>query len=360
MSQPPQKPLREIRTEHPVNEIWSMLSYFESRYNCQKYLEDKFGSGLDGLSDTANSLSYTIGSAREFYNAADGVSVLTRPLLIFYGMINLSKALFISTHGKKSPSTSHGLQIVDNWNGKISELSVNVGKDGTFPQFHGCYCKDDITHKEITLKELFSQIPEIKIEFETIYTEKSKALFTSRGDYGPEIIDSELIEYGDLDALLNQIPGFSQKYRIGSKSRERCILFNMQYDTPDLMVRSISGDKYFILPIVKKDVISLPEMSIHYLIMYLLGMLSRYQPEEWGKVIIGEEPGEIYFLRKFLDVTKRKFPNLVLNELRKREFLFVSTSMDRFDNIQFSRRQLDNIYDYVHRKLVEESRRRRF
>ncbi len=350
------KPIREIQTEHPINEIWSMLGYFESKFNCEKYLEDKFGSDLEGLSDTANSLSYTVGSAREFYDAADGVSVLTRPLLLFYGMIDLSKALFISTHGKKSPSRSHGLQSIKEWNGEISELSVKVSKDGTFPQFHGCYCKDSIRYKTLALKELFSQIPEIKTEFETIYNEKSRALYTSPGEYGIEIIDSELEKYGDLDYLLNQIPGFSEKYRIVNKSEERCWLINIQYRTPDLMKRSISGDKYFVLPIVKEDVLLLPEMSVHYLIMYLLGMISRYQPEEWGKVITGEDSGEIYFLKKFLYVTRRKFPNLVLNELRDREFFFVSTTMDKSENRQLSRRQLENIYDYVKRKERSELR----
>ena len=135
------KPIREIQTEHPINEIWSIISFFESKYNCQKYLENKFSPEFPNIVDTSGSLSHTISTAQEFYNAADGVSVLTRPLLIFYGMIDLAKTLFITTHGKKSPSRGHGLHMENNWNGKISELTVKVRKDGTFPQFHGCYCK---------------------------------------------------------------------------------------------------------------------------------------------------------------------------------------------------------------------------
>jgi len=349
-------PIREIQTEHPFNEIWSMLGFFESRFNCQKYLENKFDPDLACINDSATNLSHTVSTAQEFYKAADGVSVLTRPLLLFYGMIDLAKTLFIATHGKKSPSRAHGLRIVKGWNGQISELSVNVIRDGTFPQFHGCYCKDSLYNAKFTLKELFSQIPEIKTEFETIYNEKSRALLTSRGEYGPMLIDSELTEYTNLDSLLTQIPGFTEKYRIMGAGTDNRFIVGQGMGASEVMTRSISGDKYFVLPLEKETVISVPEMSVHYMIMYLLGMLVRYHPEEWGKMIKGEETGEMFILNKFLTVTKRKFPNLVLNELLDREFHFVSTSLERSQNTRMSRRQLENIYDYVNRKMMDKIR----
>lgn len=170
------KPLRIIRTEEPVEEIWSMLSYFESSYNVEQYLKKKFGSSVDKLNETANSLALHMKAAREYFKAAETVTVLTKPLLLFYGMTALSKTLFMSTHVKESPSRGHGLHDVEGWNGILSDFSVRVQKDGTFPQFHGCFCKESLRSCQFSLKELFSLIPEVKVSFETVYDVKSRAL----------------------------------------------------------------------------------------------------------------------------------------------------------------------------------------
>ena len=352
------KPQRIASTENPVKEIWSMLSYFESEYNARQYLKEKFrpnDTSLNSINKTAKNLAFTMKTAREYYEAAESVTVLTQPLLIFYGMTALSKVLFMATHGKKSPSTSHGLKKIKPWTGVFAKLSVKIGKNGTFPQFHGCYNRERLHGADFSIKELFSVVPEAKVAFERVYNEKSKALRILRIRHGISIIDSELQRYEDLEDLITRIPGIKERYhKQYQRFDDRIILFCTKREAEDPVTRAVSGDEYIVLPIIKQGKsIMLPDMSTHFLIMYLLGMLTRYQPKEWGEIMKGEESGEIYMIQHFLEVTKRKFPNLVLNELLHRDFVFMSPKFDvgqgRLDD-----EQMEKIYEYVSRKMAEE------
>jgi len=353
---PQRRSLRIIRTHEPEEETWSMLSYFESSYNSEQYLKKKFGASVDKLNETATSLALHMKAAREYFRAADSVSILTKPLLLFYGMTALSKALFMSTHAKESPSRGHGLHDVEGWNGIFSDFSVRIQKDGTFPQFHGCFSKESLRSCEFSLKELFSLIPEVKVNFETVYDLKSRALKVEHVKYGISIVDSELQKYENLESLVAEIPHVSERYmKTYQRANGKLFLYCANADAQDPIIRAISGEEYIVLPIKKgSTVIVVPEMSVHFLTMYCLGMISRYPLKEWGKTISGGESGEIYIVQKFLEVTKRKFPNLVLNELRDRTFMFSNPSIETEGKM--SEDQLKDIYEYVKNELNRDLR----
>jgi hypothetical protein len=350
---------KEPRIEHaenPAKEIWSRLSYFESLHNAQQFLKGKFSLPDKDLGDVAKSLAYTMRTAREYYEAAGRVTTLTQPLLIFYGMTALSKAVFMTKHGKKSPSKGHGLRKVEGWKGTLAELSAEVTKDGTFPQFHGCYSGKDLDKLTFSVKDFLSLVPEVKVEFETVYHEKSKALKIQRRHNQVHVVDSELDQYGDLSELIFAIPGMHDVYIPEPVQLENKLVLFYSYvnlGAKDPSIRAISGDEYLVLPLSRSsERVCIPEMSVHFMLMYLLGMLSRYQPTEWGEIIGGEKTGEIYIIQKFLDTTVRKFPNLTLNELRDREFIFVGPKVETGREKRLDEEQLDQIYEYVNRKMA--------
>jgi len=79
--------------------------------------------------------------------------------------------------------------------------------------------------------------------------------------------------------------------------------------------------EHFILK--KGDLeLAFPALTSHFLLMFLLSSNARYKPKEWGKMIEGERSNEIYPIRKFLKVSARRFPNLILNELFGETYLY--------------------------------------
>jgi hypothetical protein len=321
------------------------LSYFENEHNAREFLKKKSEKLTEAeLIDTAKTLAFTMQTAREYYKSALRVSSLTQPLLIFYGMSALSKVLFMTTYLKISPSKGHGLATPNqrDFAEDFSKLSTRIQKDGTFPQFHSCYSKDNLRNIRFTLKELLSLVSETKVEYETVYKEKSQAIKTSMEKHGLTLVDTELEKYGNLG---ERLPLYFPKITF-VKFGEGIIIQN----APTLqLTRSLSGEEYVVLPLEKRGkFMFIPELSVHFLIAYLFGMVSRYYPKEWGEIIDGKTSGEIYIVQKFLEVTKRKFPNLILNKLLGREFVFVNPQLEEEKRLDDD--ELERIRKYIHEK----------
>ena len=78
---------------------------------------------------------------------------------------------------------------------------------------------------------------------------------------------------------------------------------------PDI-VDDINGRKFYIL----RPEAYLPEPASHFVLLYCLGMLSRYYPDLWMKVI--DENVQIAELTdSLLNIIYRKFPNLILDQM---------------------------------------------
>lgn len=344
------KPVTIVHTENAVKEIWSMFGFFQSEHNAETYLKHKFSEFQD-LPELKTTLAYTVRTAREYYIAAENVTDLTRPLLLFYGMINLAKVLFMATHGKLSPSRAHGLLNVDE-SLDFQEQLVRVTQDGTFPQFHGCFSNQSLEGSTFCLKELLSLIPEVKVNFETVYNQKSNAIKIQRSKLGISLVDPEFTKYGNLEVLSN-IPSMKNEYPHFQFFENHAFLFPTTDEIEqDFVRKALSGEEYWALPLTKgQNIMILPEMSVHYLIMFLLGFLSRYTSKKWLELLIGNKTGEIYIIQKLLEISTRKFPNLILNELYEKQFVFTSPNVETSN--QLTNEQMDEIYDNISRRNMD-------
>ncbi|WP_139492642.1 YaaC family protein [Brevibacillus dissolubilis] len=59
----------------------------------------------------------------------------------------------------------------------------------------------------------------------------------------------------------------------------------------------------------------LPVWAAHYLLLYLFGMLCRYETEWWGELTLSHSYAEIYLVEKFLKLHEHSFPHMLLQEL---------------------------------------------
>ena len=277
-----------IATSQPLSEMWSKIESFRSPYRCECFLKERIknnfsgldykrlfeiknSSGLDldspriitsrDIKKKAVELSYDVKQAKEYYEAARNTTELTLPVLLYYGMISLGKMLVDSTFEFTTKKKHHGL-------GTESIRKVSVMHQGFFTRFHDAYNPEPAiyVHKlTFSMQELFSMIPDVRREYKIVYKEESRI--------NPHI---------DEETQMN--------------------------------------DPF----VLKKDGLNLvfPALTSHFLLMFLLSRLARYRPIEWGKMIEGERSDEIYLIRKFLKVSARRFPNLVINELFGKTFIY--------------------------------------
>jgi hypothetical protein len=291
-----------IHTTDPIGEIWRWLGFLEIPANARRVLKERVEAdfhGLDhkrllALKKDANSrspgrtaefevinpsmieeysekLASCVTQAREIYSAAQDVTEASSPILQFYGMEHLGKALINATYkfrvpqGKRDQFYSHGLKI-----DRADYEKVTVRPLGIFPRVHDCYSSEPKIYLDglnISLKELLGRDPDITLEFSLVYDQKPMV---------SEQISRDSVEW-DVDRGKFQIQPYQG--------------------------------------------VNLTHIDVEYLAMFILSNKARYKPETWIKEL-GSDVGFLY--KSFLNKSLRRFPNLILNQIWGREFLFAT------------------------------------
>jgi hypothetical protein len=91
-------------------------------------------------------------------------------------------------------------------------------------------------------------------------------------------------------------------------------------DHHPLFLYDFSGRPYLRFP--HEGGLLVPEISVHYMIMFVLGMLCRYETERWGEMILTFASHDTFLINEFLNVSMRKFPNLILDQLCQERNIF--------------------------------------
>jgi hypothetical protein len=69
------------------------------------------------------------------------------------------------------------------------------------------------------------------------------------------------------------------------------------------------------------DLLPLPVWASHYLLLYVLGMLCRYETEWWGELVLSHGYAETYLVECFLSHHEQVFPTLIMEQLNKNNTL---------------------------------------
>ena len=186
-----------------MKDTWEILAFYESRDLLHRTYEERFGQPLSR--NKVEEITYHLAQGREYFSSAKQSALLVRPLLLYYGVLALSRALilFLDTHkGELKPG--HGVGI-PNWRdvlhreckeqsiNKLAELKLKFVK-GTFTDLSQAtkneeqaefvwintrriWQKNGTTELEpgyeITLKEVLARIQDIDYWFTGTFREPS-------------------------------------------------------------------------------------------------------------------------------------------------------------------------------------------
>lgn len=434
------KIVRDISSEDPVREVWKYLRFFLDSRSVEETicrihnLPDK--RDRKNAEKQAKQIGYCIRQAEEYFKASSQVGLATRPLLLYYGAVSLSQALFLlrqdgnhsldvlrkqkkhkhhglipiedsKTHTASNPrdffnsircrlylnrpSYSDGNQEASLAPRPLSEPSVKatpIEPDneesflwGQFPLFYrslvapvvgvhvefrdvgfptslqqeiALACADllplrSLIHTSLnavtimqTLPDMFFALAELGIQpnlcrgsmrlvSERYYESRSlNAVDDSVPGSGPERGNEQpnkIINHHDffIDGIT-----FEQKAHLlnhyAAVNPEIALIadfgtnLHLKWDDeyippagtvrhyPD-MVEDISGRKFYIL----EPETYLPEPAALYVLLFSLGMLSRYAPDVWMKSIEKVQIAEL--TNSLLNVAYRKLPNLILDQM---------------------------------------------
>lgn len=346
---------RYIYSENPYQKMWDTFVYFESEPATKNFLNNIYEK--NGFKKEANKFAfqntfkfiYFIKQAKEYFFSAKQSSILVKPLLIYYGMMSLMKAVILTKDPNYPSNTGvlrHGItsRKLKRSNYQFHDDEIRIQKEGLLPLFYTLMTKnsaDKIVGTRYRIKELLSLQPELHESYKRLFNEKYYFPISFL-DLSPDSITFNVTQeimtlYNNPSELLNDLNKYSiqknsnfQIYEDGinymkfkwenNLSNSKNNLFDF-FKSP-MIVRDYK-DRFYIRPLLDEKFL-LPEIIIDYLLMYNLGMLCRYDTELWGEIIFSFASEDMYIINEFVNTSLRRFPNLILNELFEEVLIFES------------------------------------
>lgn len=331
--------MQKIFTEDPDYEQWQMLSNFLYSSNIEKFFSVHGIEGYD--KELLESISGSILQAQEYFTAANAVSLNTSPLLLYYGTVNLMYAASMLVSGKKINIENHGIKFEKSSNAtkKLADVEFTpfFGTEiGGLFQFCKTFCPEINvssygSKSNWTLMEILGSIPELKKDFEECYDTLSYVVpiqIVKNQNDSIERIDKNEFRNSDIMQELLKISDFNKTYikpRLESHYFQyNHVFLRMKIDSKPITESSIFG-QIFLRKCHKKlnHCITLPLSIYMYMGLFVLGYLSRYQPMIWSPFVRNDYTGEKRVIEKFINISKRVIPNMILNFIYKTDFYFV-------------------------------------
>ncbi|HEX7063826.1 MAG TPA: YaaC family protein [Bacillales bacterium] len=306
-------------------DVWAGFSPFRSVSFSQRFLAKCYHSnGLDKTEKESYKNSYPflyyLQYGRKHYELAETAPIELQPLLLFYGMTQLVKACLLTKdpdYPKTTEVLAHGASTrkKKKKNYTFFEDEVRIQKHGLVPYFSDkLFGIRQLEGQKYTMGQLLRRIPDLNSLFADMF--KQPPFYRIASESGWETV----VPFGILDDLNMTFPRFAAflESRLnmdmsGIHRAQKGILLQGEKATAKFP-SSFSGQYY--IPRSREHYDGMPEVLVHFLLLYNLSMISRYETEWWSELFLQAAADELPFIEGFLNLTKEKIPLLLSRYLR--------------------------------------------
>lgn len=327
------------------NETWRQLLSLESRDITQKWFNKIHNRELNAR--RAKEINSSARQAREYFRNAGNSNLSVKPLLTFYGVTSLSRALILllrKSGGEECLTESHGLKTVgwgDILSGDIGSALEQLGNlkirttNGLFNDFLTTTNNRMSVHinssavdwrlaggrpalkHEFTVDELFSRIPDLEKDYSNISDVKKFTPLNSLSKDGEHRISATVraenfIQFSDVYRQFGydiESDGANVKLScthevFGSKPP-------MFMHTYILKTFGTIPNLYLVEPFSSE--VRYSQLCMTYIVSYLLGMLVRYFPTYWISLTHGDKGDAMWpTINRAQELVEQSFPELVI------------------------------------------------
>src|SRR5690625_3569959 len=308
-------------------DIQYFFTYLQSKQTAQKYLQRCYqninhtDAELKSF-ENCEAFIYFIRHSQTFYEHGKSVPTELKPLLFFYGMTHLFKAMVLTKRPNYPETTkilAHGAS-----SRKRKKKHYTFMDDEVKIQHHGLftYFSEHVFNlkskpfEKISMQHLLAIIPEMHELFnlhdQQILTQVGKVNDTQL-KFPINIFDNYHLT---KQAFIQRIIPYMPKITDSTTSQN---FIDIQIAEPidqNNLIFSFNLSKHSIyFPAMRHLFIPLPEIMAHYLLFYNFSMLSRYEIEWSGDLLYNMDSKDYSFIKKFLHVTSEKVPIIIGNML---------------------------------------------
>lgn len=311
----------------PYKEWNSYTLFFSAEYS-QAYLKkcyQKLNLDQPDLKSFENCypFMYYLEHGKLYYEQAEKSPLAIQPIMLFYGLVHLIKACILTVAPAYPETTSvlaHGVSTRKRKKQQYSftEDEVKFQKNGLFSlmaekMFH----MKQLEGEKATMGEVMELIPELS----TLYLELKRKNSFQKVEKADSVysLPKSIIDHFHMTE--NRFMEYFQSKSVIPlsflKEDQHNIYFkaNIAEASEPLPLRYNLDEQHYSFPLNKGELFLFPELLLHYLLLYNLGMIARYETEWWSE-LIKMMPNEDYpLIQTFLSSTIKKGPYLIYQYL---------------------------------------------
>lgn len=303
------------------------FSHFFSASDTQSFLLNGYQKfGLENAEQKSYQNSYPfiyyLEHAQIYYDQAVRSPLLIKPILLFYGFVHLIKACLLTTNPDYPENTTvlaHGVSTRKRKKQQYDffEDEVKYQKNGLFPyMLEHMFSLKHLEGDKVTMRELLQQIPELASLFKRLERQETFIkipLHQSSFIFPIEVMDSyHMTENRFVEYIHNKSFGTL----LFKENREGGLIFDSSQPHLHLLpLKYHLEEENFYFSLQKGDFLNYPELIFHYLLLYNLSMIARYETEWWSELIKTMPNRDYPFIVRFLEITSSKGPFLAYQYL---------------------------------------------
>ncbi len=321
--------------------IWKSFTIYHSSINVQRYLLHSYQNHSVDDSEKKSyencyPFIYYLDHGKSYYELSKQAPMSIKPILLFYGMVQLLKACLLTVdpeYPESSTVLAHGVTTRKRKKRNYDFLKdeVKAQKNGLFSHvalkmFH---VKHHLDAEKYTMDILLGRIPELNHLFQVSLDKQQNYKIAGLHDktftIPACILDNLHMTMDRFDSFLKDILPFDyqmmNKASAGSKQPDYIELqINCRVNPIDCSPLQFDCfENTFHIPTNKEQFMVFPEILTHYLLLYNLSMISRYETEWWSELLHGFDSLDYPFIEQFLSVTAVKVPYLINQYLEKQK-----------------------------------------
>ncbi|TYR78146.1 hypothetical protein FZC66_20340 [Priestia megaterium] len=317
-----------------TSNVWEPYNLFFSVPFVQEFLQRRYKK-LNHTNPEQHSFKncypfiYYLEHSKNYYQLAMNSPISIQPVLLFYGLSQLLKACLLTYNPEYPANTAvlaHGVSTRKRKKQSYDFLDdeVKIQKNGLFSQVgRDLFHVKQLEGRKYTMVELLSNIPELHSLFSTLHTTRTPSITCIGNITSHDFTIPNCIK--DNYHMTNE--------RLGSYLIERFQTpVIVEETTPLLKIRfpKIKTDLYKCSPFLyhftdetfslsnsRDFCIYFPEVLSHYLLLYNLSMISRYETEWWYELLHTYSSRDYPYIMNFLELTGRKIPYLLFYYLKQ-------------------------------------------